>query len=419
MFTPGFSQTERALFEATLCKSHKIRIGVRLLDLNMNPAPRIGNVTSDISKFLIDGQVSFSAGADISVRSLSATFLDPKSDLLLESGDPRDGVLFVDRMLQITYEVWVPDVDRIEKWMAIPIFTGPITKLDRAAGVLTLEATGKETLAGLVYKPYTIPATTKKIDAIRQILKYGGENFFFDLGTSDTPLGKAVVGSSAPKPQSNSTSSTEEPENTNMWSQAEDIAQGMDSYLYYDGLGRVNLRKFSDISLFTFRDGSGGSVIGLPQLSFDSTGLVNTVRRDGALPSSGSAPTFTDYIKPSTDPLSPESLGRIVDGTLVPRYLIDIQQSDALKNIGDVTSAVSRALTEFKNQSVDVTFDSLVIPHLEPNDQCTLQTTIPGLTISFRLRTYSIPLNASGVMTVGYTTNQIINVPDIRNRGPF
>lgn len=420
MYTPGFSVEEVRQFESRLFRDHEIRIGVTLLDLNMNPAPSI----SDLSKYLLDGQVTVSAAADVSTRSLSATFLDPEAVLGLDTGDPDDGVLYADRMLRISYEVFVPEVDRLDKWMKIPIFTGPITKFDRSAGVLSVEASGKETLAGLVWETYTIPKGTNKIEAIKKILRKGGENFFGNLGTTTGVLSSDLVGIVTPtsSTSSSSSSSKDTPEGTVMWSQAENIAQGLSRYLYYDGMGYVQMRQFPTTPEFTFRDGVGGSVLKEPQITFDPTLLKNAVRVEGKAPTSGAAPKGS-FVAPREHPLSPWSLGRMVspDGTignevLVPTYLPEFIQSDSYTTAAACATAAQEAVMSRINQSIELNFDTLVVPHAEMNGQYTLSTATPALETSFRLRNYSIPLNSSGVMTVGYTQNQIVNRPAIRNR---
>jgi hypothetical protein len=418
VYTPGYSPTEVRQFEDRLFKDHRIRIGVQLLDLDMEPAPAI----SDISPYLLDGQVTVSAAADVSTRSLTATFLDPDAELGLDSGTPDDGILYADRMLRITYEVYVPEMSRLDKWFSVPIFTGPITKFDRSSGILSLEASGKETLAGLVWQTYTIPKGTNRITAIKQILRKGGENYFGNLGTTTTVLTQDRIGLVTPTTSSSTTNTKAPTEGTVMWSQAEDIAQAMDKFLFYDGLGYVQMRSFPDTPEFTFRDGTGGSVLKEPQITFDPTLLKNTIRVEGKAPTSGAAPKAS-AIAPREHPLSPWSLGRMVspDGTignevLVPNYLPEFIQSDSYTTTAACQTAADRALKERLDQSIELNFDTLVVPHVEMNGYYTLSTEDPPINTSFRLRNYSIPLNSSGVMTVGYTKNQIINRPAIRNR---
>ena len=392
---------------------------MQLLDLNMKPVTGL----NELSSFLLDGQLTVSAGADVSTRTLASTFLDPNAVLGLDTGSPQDGVLYADRMIRATYQVYVPEWTRQDKWASIPIFTGPITKFDRSSGVLSLECSGKETLAGLVWVTYTIPKGTNKIEAIKQILRKGGENYFGNLGTTTSVTSSDIVGIVTPTSSTTSTSSTAAtPEATVMWSQAEDIAQGMGKFLFYDGEGYVQMRDFPETSTWTFRDGNGGSVLKEPQVTFDPTLLKNAIRVEGKAPTTGSAPKAS-AVAAASHPLSPWSLGRMVspNGTignevLVPQYLPEFIQSDSYTTTAACQTAANQALQERLDQSIELNFDSLVVPHVEMNGYYTLSTEQPSINTSFRLRNYSIPLNASGVMTVGYTKNQIINKTAIRNR---
>lgn len=415
MYTRGMTTEERHLFEQTLVKSHQIKIELELLTLNMDPAPYI----SDISNYLLDGQVTVSAGADTAQRSLTLSLLDPRSDLRIDTGTPEDGIIYADRMVRVWYKIWIPESTRQDKWIGVPIFTGPITKYDRTGATLSLEAQSKEVLAGPVFKTYTITKGTNKVDAIKQIMRKAGEDdsFFRNLGDTTGVLSSDLTGAAAPKPANTKDTKTE-PEQTIMWSQAEDIAQGLDRFLYYDGEGYLNMRKFPDVTSFVFQDGTDGTVQGEPQLNFDPALLFNVVRIDGKAPTSGTTPSATKYA-PEGHPLSAQSLGRKVGGVLVPRYLASIEQSDAYTSESACGTAAQRKLDAAIDESIEVSFNSLVIPHLEPNDQCLLSTVTPAINSTFRLRNYTIPLNSSGQMTVGYTKNQKIQVQAIRNRGTF
>lgn len=418
MYTRGMTVEERELFEQTLVKSHQIKIELELLTLNMDPAPNI----SDISEYLLDGQVTVSAAADLAQRSLTLSLLDPRSDLRIDTGTPEDGIIYADRMIRVWYKIWIPELTREDKWFGVPIFTGPINKFDRNGATVALEAQSKESLAGPVFKTYTIAQGTNKVEAIKQIMRKAGEDdaFFRDLGTTTGVLSTALTGAAAPKPSSTSTSTSTAAtqEQTIMWSQAEDIAQGLNRFLYFDGEGYLNMRTFPTTTSFVFKDGPGGSVQDEPQMTFDPTLLYNVVRIDGKAPTTGTAPSATVYA-PEAHPLSAQSLGRKVAGVLVPRYLADIEQSDKYTSATACQTAAQEKLNSYLDQSIELNFNSLVIPHLEPNDQCQLSTNTPAINSTFRLRNFTIPLNSSGQMTVGYTKNQKIQVQAIRNRGTF
>lgn len=390
MFDLGLSTTQRKQYEARLVLDHEVNIRIEILDLNHI-------VIDDISDRLIDGQVTINAAADTSTRSLTLSLFDPFATLGFDTGNPGDGILYADRMIRIYYEVLVPELDRTNKWVSVPVFTGPVVKLSREENILSIDCSGKETLAGLVWQTYTIKAGTNKTSAIKLIMAKAGENFYGDLGTSDSKMKSTHV-------------ATQE---TVMWSQAEDFAQSMSRFLYYDGRGYLNMKAFPTTSVFTMRNGEGGALVNEPQLSYDPDLLKNAVKITGKTPQKGKAPSGY-ATAPSSHPLSPYNLGRKVNGVLVPRYIPEIIQSDSYSSNAACIKAAKSSLNERLDESIEITFDSVTIPHIEMNDQLTVVTN--SMSMQFRLRNYSIPLNNTGVMQIGYTKNQVVNRPAIRNR---
>ena len=137
MFDTGLSLADRAIFERDLCLDHQAFIRIVNMSLEHDDL-------HDISDRLMDGQVTYDANAEITTRSLTMVLMDPNASLGFDTGNPTGGILFADRMVQVHYEVFSRGLWR---WVSVPIFTGPVSKMTRNGSTISVEAQGKETLA--------------------------------------------------------------------------------------------------------------------------------------------------------------------------------------------------------------------------------------------------------------------------------
>ncbi len=380
MYKLGLKSSDMAAFNRTLRTSHAIAIRMLVLDLE-------GKKPVDISAQLLDGQVTIEAGAKFNTRLLSATLSDPHASLGIDSLNPADGMLFADRMIRVYYRVHVLELDR---WVSVPIFTGPITKLDRAGTIIKVEASSKEHLAQQVWGTYTIPKGVYKSTAIKRIMMKAGENKFNLRET------KAKI----PNPIRLGPTMT-------YWGQARQIARSLDYRLFYDGMGVLVSRTHSPKSVYTFRDGDNGTVLTDPEISYDPALIKNTVRVYGKKKKKGRTPRYTAVANQS-HPLSPRSLGR--NGQ--PRHLFEIIKSDSYRTDAECKRRAKSFLEARTSEIIDISFDALPIPHLEPYDICTVVT--GKMSMRFTLKSYTIPLTAGGVMTIGYRKKHTINRSKIR-----
>lgn len=369
MIPLGLSSAELRTFHQMLVSHHQIRVRVSLQTLSGTP-----DVT--LTGLLMDGQVNVDQTADVT-RSLTLSLFDERRSLPFDSDSPASSALFMDRMMRAVYDVRVGD-----EWQPVPVFTGPITKLDRDGMVVNVEAQGKETLAmAACWRPLTIRKGTRKTDAIKTILgERAGETQF------------SIPDLSARMPRALSLHRDAVP-----WVEAKKIAHSMNRQLFYDGDGTCRLRTWPGTAHYTFGD---NNILNPMQVSYSNV-TVNTVLVTGATPKGKKTPLTWTAVAPSNHPLSPWRLGR--NG--VPRHLLETISNDHLRSTAECKAAAEHRLGEVLRQQVQVTFDALPIPHLDPGD--IVHADDGNGAVTLRLAQFSLPLvvgdNAS--MSVGQTRN--------------
>jgi hypothetical protein len=130
--------------------------------------------------------------------------------------------------------------------------------------------------------------------------------------------------------------------------------------------------------------------------------MKNLIWVKGGIPK-GSKTAVSVYVAADkTHPLSPQRLGR--NG--VPRYLLEVIEDDTIRSKVEAEEKAGETLNDRLLQTVEVSFDAMPIPHLEPGDMVRIQT--DEYSTSFRLREFSIPLVAGDSMSIGYVKNMAI-----------
>lgn len=378
----GRSVAEQRSIMATLSSTYEARTRVSVISLD--ETHRI-----DVTRYFLDGQVDIDATADVT-RSASLTFHDPNRALPFDADHPSDTALFLDRMIRVDYDVLVAG-----SWVALPVFTGPVTKLDRNGSQVTVECQGKETLLlGAAWRSMTLRRGLARTDAIGQLLTEG--NPVYREGHRSIP----DLASRLPKHLSLTRVSVP-------WVEARKIAHSLNRQLYYDGAGVARLRSWPNRVGFTFR--SDLHVTSDPQITVDpSAGLVNAVAVLGVVPKGAKQHVKAVAVAPANHPLSPQRIGRY----LLPSG--DYVQDDSIKTTREAQDRADQLLADGLRQAVDVSFDSRVVPFLDPGDLCSVRT--DELSVTFRLTKASIPLTASGAaMSVGYHRAVAFRVPRARH----
>lgn len=385
MLKLGLTPQDRLAFERALRSTHMRRVEVELL----NPAEQ---VVSTISHHLLNGQVNVDLDSEVT-RSASLEFLDPAHTLNFDTNSPDAGAIFMDRLIRVRYCVFVEELSR---WVEVPVFVGPVTRLSRADDVVTVEAQGKEALTrSEIWSPLTLKKGALIVNAIRTLMvTRGGE-----------------TRTSFPEVLARLTKAKTLPRNAQIWREALVLAASVTRQLFYNGDGVLVLRPWPGAVCYGFRTGDGGDVLTVPHVSYDVENAKNMIEVRGA-PAEGKKEAVRAVAKaPADHPLSPVRLGR--NGT--QRYLVETVDAPHLKTNALALDHAERILNDRLREVVEVTFDSLPIPHLDPGDVVRVSTDAGAFT--FRLRRFSIPLSADGapVMSVGYMKRLTPNRKKIRS----
>ena len=349
---------------------HWIKITVHLMTLD-------DDIRADVSDRFTDGQVDVDMTASPS-RSLSLTLYDPGRTLGLDPNDPNEGTVSGNDQIRVVYSVRVPSFDA--PWVDIPVFRGPVTGLSRDGSFLAVEAQGKEVFGmNEAWQPRNWNKGADKATVIEQVLADGGEpGRYLDIPSlpgripHDMTLGRM----------------------SHRWPFAKHLADSMDRHLFYDGRGVCRLRRWPAQPCFTFKTGDGGSVLSLPSFTYDLENVINTVWVLGKKEKKGRPEAVRKL--PRTHPLSPWKLGR--HGT--PRHYVERIERDGVRSKAEAERVARRRIADHKLQTLEVAFDAIPLPHLEPGDWARLHTDDVGM--GFRVRAFSIPLTAGQPMTVGY-----------------
>lgn len=376
MLKLGLTGEERLAFHRALRSSHTRQTYVTLLDLN-------GNAIRSLNHVVLDGQVTVDMDAEVT-RSLNLTLLDPDHSLDFDTDTPNDGALFADRMIRVHYSVLVEELGRR---VSVPIFTGPITRMERNRDTIEVEAQGKEVLGmGAIWKPRSFRKGARKDVYIRQLLRdEAGENRL-SIPRSNIRTAKTVNLGRYSRP----------------WPRAKAAANSMGMQLFYDGTGRAVLRHLPEKPVYTFRSGNGGDVVSEIGVTYELTdNIVNTVVVRGQQQAKGRIEA--QAVAPAQHPLSPRRLGRRSKaGNFVPRHMVEVIENDGIRTKKAAKQRAKKRLNNVLREAVEVTFDTLPVPHLDPGDLVRVRT--DDFTASFRLRQFTIPLGASGnpTMSIGY-----------------
>lgn len=375
--TMGMSADEQEAFEAGLRHDHKIRVLVNILDLNHR-------VKASATGVVLSGSVDIDLTQEVS-RSCSLEIRDPDNELGLDVPGPAAAAQFADRMVQVHYGVWSSDLPR---WVNTPIFTGPITSLKRNGQTVSLQAHGKEVwLTKPQSRNWRLPRGYRKTDVIKRVLMESGEDFseitrWSDKLTEDWQC----LSSEAP------------------WAKLQMLAaslashdRGTDPLLFYNGTGYAKLKSFNRNPVWTFT--RGVDVLSEPDISSDVSSIKNLVVVYGGTPKGAKKPVTAQVQLPSSHPFSPSSLAR--NG--VPQYLREEVENDQIVSSSAARQIAQKRLDDVSWAFVDIEFDAMVIPHLEPRDVVTVDN--GDWQWSMQLMKYSIPLSADGQMSIGRHTH--------------
>lgn len=388
MYPLGLSVEDRLKFELGLTRKHLIRIRVDLLDMDQN---YLGTATGRV----LSGQVDVDVSAEIT-RSCGLTVLDPDHLLNLDSSATFGGSLFLDRMIRVRYGVYSEEFPR---WVDIPVFTGPIDDVERDGDVVSLNAIGKESLLlGPASTHRSWLSGSYKTTVLRELLAMFGEAYT-EIPHQSTKTTKVL--SIAPS--------------TIPWQYIQSVARSWGGgRIVYDGAGYARFQTQNNSPQWTFRGGNDGTLLSKPKIAYDMKNVRNFVVVTGAAPTKGGKPVVGLAHAPSNHPLSSDNLGR--NGTR--RYLREDISDTTVTTTKAAEALAAQRLQEHLNTGLQLSYEAMVIPHLEPWDVVAVNHGVWATSAS--LTNYTIPLTADGKMTIGrrYTVNRHMRNRTVARKGP-
>lgn len=382
--------------------SHALRIGVTVLDLNHKSL-------GSISDRFISGSVDIDADADIT-RSLKIDLLDYDRSLNFDKENPNAGAVFIDRMISVTYGVGRLDGSR---WYDVPVFTGPITKVDRDGIVVSVEAQGKEAVSSdNPWKARSFKPGGLKTSIIRAVLAATGETKFkFEKSKAKMPVRTAVITvkdgkDKDKKPDKKRVRVRDGVSRDNTpFGYARTIANGMGMRLFYDGRGVARLRRQPGRAVVVFNE---KNMMSVPQVGYTIANVVNAVEVVGSKkvktknkkdkPAATVDKKFTvRVVAPKNHPLSAQSLAR--GG--VPRYLPKFIEDSSIKTVKEANAVARRELKVSMQETIDASFVAFPNPLLEEGDPYRVK--LSSYEANATVRKLTLPLQPGSGMSVGYT----------------
>ena len=363
----GLNQSDLRTFQQALSYTYERRIFVRVLDLNMN-------LLRELTPQVIDGQVTYDVTQD-PTRILSLTILDANHAFAFEPDSPGPA-LWRNRLVRVVYGVRVPDLNQ---WVDVPVFTGPVWDFQRQGAAVTITAHGMERLAmGQAWNPKSYSKGSYRTAALKDIMsRYAGDDCH------------AVTDLLDRLPHSFTVTKMDTP-----WKRAQHIAESMNRFLFYDGHGTLHMRPYSDHTVYTFDN----ELLTRPSFSRSKGPLINTVEVLGAKPKGQKRRVRGVAAAPGW--MAPATLGR---GSSELRLVQQIQ-NDHIKSNKEAQNIADRKIKHHEQQRVEISFDSLPVPHLEEHDRVRVESTDVG-PVNLRMRQWTLPLGSNegqgAPMTVG------------------
>lgn len=389
MITRKLSAADMAAYERGLLSDHKMRVLVQVLDLNHR-------VMGEATGVVLSGSVDIDVEQDV-MRTCTMEISDPGNRLGLDAPGISHAALYADRMLQVHYGVWSHEYPH---WVDMPIFTGPIMSLKRSRHSISLTASSKECmLTQPQSRTWKFKPGTAKTYIMRTVLADCGETRYSIPSWNDritTPW--QCLSNEAPWPK--------------LQKLAYSLASrdhGTDPLLHYDGSGWAVLKPYAKRSAWVFHRHT--DILTEPDITSDLSQVKNFIVVYGAKNKNGTVHAYAAL--PDTHPLSSKSLSR--GG--VRRHLREEVSDDQITTTKQAKRVAQDKLDRLGWSYVDVNFESLVIPHLEPRD--IIDVDAGDWRERVQLTKFTIPLTADGTMSIGrhLHTRRVTRRTPVRKRG--
>lgn len=376
---------------AALSSSHAYSVAAEIYNLDDDFLQRY----SESELPILEGQVDVDATADIE-RTLSVTFANvPETST--DATSP-GAALSAKRQLKVIVTVYVPREDGTITPVDVPVFYGPISRVQRDTETVSVEASGKESffLPPNRLRRSTVPGENEdeqKIESyyvgalIKTMAKRHGERML-RVPRTDAKIAE------------DSKLFDKASQESGAWPLMQKIANNRQ--LYYSADGYLTMRKRrSKRPCYVFKDGANGNVLTDPVIEWDQSTFRNTVDLRAFQRKSGNEkenPALRVSVSlEGWHPLSPNSLSRNGLG----RELVEVVDSEQVYN--DEKNAKKDAqdiLDRLAHESAIVQFDALPVYHLESSDLVAVDLAGNRRHL-FIASKFSIPLTPNS-MSMGY-----------------
>lgn len=379
MLSLGLDAAGMAAYMRTIGDHHQVRTIVRTLDLAHNPL-------QELSERFNGGQVDLDCTRDV-WTSATLSLYDPAQDSGLVGPDQYTFWAAAKTLVRVFMGVRAPGGD----WVDVPAITGIITRAEQNGEYIDIELQDKsELIRRAVHPSRTWSKGTLIVDVVRDVLTMCGESpKYIDLGAATRRI---------------STDATLAAEQ-DAWKFAYDLANwlGYDGWttLYYDARGVARVRALSGLNVHVFGedvDGPGkGMLLAPPEWNLDALNddFATRVVVTGKTPSGGKAPVGVANA-PASYPLAPDNFRRNGVALAWTKHITD----DNVTSAADATATAKAALdVSLRYDRMDVSVQSLPLPHLEPWDRIRVQDGATAL--EALLRKASTPLSGMAAATYG------------------
>lgn len=348
----------------TLVSTHAYKVKAELHD-------RAGNVKQNLTPYLHSDAGQIDVDADFSTgRMLSLDLWDPNGDVRFD-----DAAAFLSRTIAIDYAV---KIESQEEPIIIPAGRFPIVNVDPQGPLIKVNGVGRALLCqGALLVEHTIPKGHLVTNAITTALvSWAGLSAAnLQLPTLTDVLPDALVTDISDTP----------------WSVARALAGSIGYALFFDGRGRVQMRQRPTTPCFDFTQ---WFVTSFPTMSMsltDSDGLPlpNVCKVNGA--------PGIHVIVPG-DPRSPISARNLAVNE-VPWYRLTKVHNDHIRTEERAKQVGEAVLARAEEVAVQINFDAVPIPLFDEGDCVSVEAY--GFAANFQMSQFTLPLAASGPMTVG------------------
>ena len=343
-----------------------------------------------LAEVLVAGEAAGELGIDAGTVTLDQTaatrgrcdvVLTPSVDLV--PGEPGD--LLTPYGNEIRLSRGITFADGSVELVGLGVFRLDETTIDDTGVDLQIRVTGLDRSARIIdarfEAPYQVDVETPVVTAILAVLRDAWP---------DVP-----VSSSFPAPDSAvMTPTVIGEEGGDRWAFAQNLAEAIGHDLYFDGAGELRLTPSATLStgspVCTLAEGEGGLLVQASRrwnrrsafnrviATGENAGLDIPPPRGVATDDNPSSPTY--YFGP---------FGK------VPRFY----SSSFISSNAQATDAAAAILARELGTTEEVSFGSIVLPHLEPGDVARITRARAGVDEDHVVDALTIPLSAEGVMT--------------------